>query len=227
MKACLNALLLFLILVFTVIHCSKNPTEQGRSSETSEEIAEVLALGSEIDSLEELALTKTTGDSVGHHLWRALRRLDSMLKRVRFIVMRHDNEEAKALYEQARDAQKKALEAARIDSFEVAFDHVKESRYLAIEAVKLIKEDNQEQREEMIQRLREEIEEVRTLLDEVRTALQDQENRQALRVYERARSHFHSVGDAMQDHRYRRAGFHLRRAKILARIALKILENSD
>ena len=223
--------LTLIILIFISIQCSKNTTgpESGQESpqeDISHIYSEVEQMGDEIDGLEELALTDST-DRIEHLLQRALRRLDLMLDRASLIVIRHDNEEAESLYELAREAQRNAIDAFNAENYEQAFDFVKESRHYALEALRLIKEDIEERREDIVLRLEQGIRDVQAALDQISAALENQENERVERIYNKASGHFNATREALDQGRLRRAGFHLREARMLAHLALRILNSSD
>ena len=231
MKINSRIILTLIFLIFIMIQCSKNTTGPQSVPESSQEdlseiYIEVEQMGDEIDGLEELALTDST-DRIEHLLQRALRRLDWMLDRASLIIIRHDNEEAESLYELARQAQRNAIDAFNADNYEQAFDFVKESRHYTLEALRLIKEDIEERREDIALRLEQGIRDVQALLDQVSAALENQENERVERIYHKAAGHLGAARETLDQGFLRRAGFHLREARMLAHLALRILNPSD
>ena len=231
MKIYSRTIVTLIFLVFVSIQCSKNTTGPESVPESSQEdlseiYNEVEQMGDEIDGLEELALTDST-DRIEHLLQRAMRRLDRMLDRASIIIIRHDNEEAESLYELARQAQRNAIEAFDAENYEQAFDFVKESRHYALEALRLIKGDVEENREEIAQQQEQGIQDVQALLDEVSAALENQENERVEKIYNKAAGHLNSASEALEQEQLRRTRFHLREARMLAHLALRILNPSD
>lgn len=215
----------FIVLIFVGTQCSKNITEPDQEVQEDAYYTESLQLSDEIDNLEELALLDSP-ENIEQHLRKALYKLDRLLDKVGFILRRHENEAARVLYEEARGAQQNARDAAQAGNYEEAFDYVKESRYFAVEALKLIKEDIQEHREEIAQRLEEGIEAVGTLLEEIETALPNLEDERVEKIYNKASRHLEAAKKALEEGRLIRSGFHLREAHKLARIALRIIDGS-
>ena len=150
---------------------------------------------------------------------------EALYRRAEIVFSDGIRSEAKELYEQAREAQHSAIEAAEAGEFEEALDAINESRDLAIEAVSLMKDEIQEDRAEIIERLREGIEETRALLDEVKAKLEETEDPdpRAVNLHRRGRIHLHRSIVALRERRLRNSGYHLRRANKYARIALHIL----
>ena len=215
----------FIVLIFVGTQCSKNITEPAQETQEEAYYTESQQLADDIDDLEELALTDST-ENIERHLRRALFKLERLLDKVGFIVRRHENEAARVLYEEARVAQQNARDAAQTGNYEEAFDYIKESMYFAVEALKLIKEDIQERREEIAQKLGEGIEAVGTLLAEIEAALPNLEDERVEKIYNKASRHFEAAKKALELGRLVRSGFHLRESHRLARIALKIINES-
>ncbi|MFH1942637.1 MAG: hypothetical protein ABIL68_11105 [bacterium] len=225
MKTCIKAMLTFLLMLFFITQCSKD-TSVAPETETDPTL-EIMEMANEIDALDDVAFTDSSDVDRPRLLRRALFRLDELLDQVHILLVRHDNAEADSLYRSAREAQKNAIEAARIDSFHVAFDFIKESQHLALEAVRLIKGDVREDREAMLRRLREEMAEVRLMLDEIEGLLVGQTNERAEMAFRRAKQHFRMATEAIQDRKLRDAGFHVLRSKRYAQLALRILKPTD
>jgi hypothetical protein len=225
MKTCIKAMLTFLLMLFFITQCSKD-TPVTPETETDPTL-EIVGIANEIDAMDEVAFTDSSDVDRPRLLRRALARLDELLDRVHVLVARNDNAEADSLYRSAREAQKNAIEAARIDSFHVAFDFIKESRHLALEAVKLIKGDIREDRAAMLRRLREEMAAVRSMLDEIEVLLVGQTNERAEMAFTRAKQHLRMANGAIQDGKLREAGFHVSRSKQYAQLALRILKPKD
>lgn len=225
MRTCMKSMLAFLLMLFFITQCSKD-TSVTPESETDPTL-EIMEMANEIDALDDVAFTDSSDVDRPRLLRRALFRLDELLDQVHILLVRHDNAEADSLYRSAREAQKNAIEAARIDSFHVAFDFIKESQHLALEAVRLIKGDVREDREAMLRRLREEMAEVRLMLDEIEVLLVGQTNERAEMAFRRAKQHFRMANEAIQDRKLRDAGFHVLRSKRYAQLALRILKPTD
>ena len=230
MKRLTTTLLLFIVLVFIATQCSTLLTEPETAINSQETLDEetmafdqAKGYADEIDALEENAVLDSTDENVRRRCALALLRLDLLLGRVEFIVMRHDNEEAKDLYNDARDAQQNAEEAALIDSFETAFEYIKESRFLGLEAAKLVRDEVREQRDQIIERLRNEINIIEGLLEEIRIQLDENWDPAAARFARRSRGHLLRGLLALNHGELWRAGFHLRESKHLAQIALRVL----
>ena len=228
MKMLIKLGLATLIAIFTLTQCEKNAIEpeaafEDQDAQLSTLYAEVETLNVEMEVAEDSSMTDTSATRIKRRLWWALDRLDAMLDKVLFIVMSHDSDSAKTLYDEAKEAQHNAIEAAKIDSFHLAFDYIHESRYYAWEAVKIIREEHQEQLEQIIARLREEMEQVDILLDEVRQFLEQNPHELAEFLYNRGRRHQALAVDTFMNAQYRRTAYHLLRAKKYARRALHIL----
>lgn len=224
MKKGFRIIPLLIILALILTRCEKDMTITPESEEN--QFLELVTLGEEIDDIDTVALTTDSTDtSRVRYLRQAFRKLDRLLDRLQVLVIRHENEEAKELYEQAREAQHSAIEAAVAGEFEEALDDIHESRDLAIEAVSLMQDEIQEDRAEIIERLREGIEETRALLDEVKAILEETEDPdpRAMNLHRRGRIHLHRSIVALRERRLRNSGYHLRRANKYARIALHIL----
>lgn len=224
MRKPLRLIPVLLILVLFGNQCSKDIS--GPEQDVDEETIynEAIQLSVEIDNLEEIALTGST-KNVERHFRKAMHRLNGLLERVGRILRRHENDAAKVLFAEARDARGKAVESAKAGNFEEAFDFVKESRYFAVEALKLVKDQIQEEREQIIQRLQEGVEAVKGLLGEIEAALPDVDDERVQKIYDKANLHFEAGQKALDDERLRRAGFHLREAGRLAHLALRIIND--
>lgn len=225
MRTLVKLSFVMLIAIFTFTQCERNVVEPDIGLETDLDLiySEVETLDAEMSVIEDSTMTDTSDVRIKRRLWWALDRLDAMLDKVRFIVMSHDNDSAKTLYQEAKDAQHNAIEAAKIDSFYLAFDYIHESRYLAREAVKIIREELQEQLEQIIARLTEEMEQVDILLDEVRDLLEENPHDRAEMLYNRGRRHQALAVETFMDKKYRKTAYHLLRAKKYGRRALHIL----
>ena len=219
--------LAFMILFFAA--CEKNIIDPSNDFEESIELStdidfmEVEALDAELAALDSTTMGEIDTVKIKRHFWRAMDRLDAMLDRVRLIVMPSQNDSAKVLFELAKDAQRNAVEAFKIDSFRVAFDYIHESRYYGKEAAKLVREENREQRAEFIARLRQRMEDLDILLDEVRALLDVAPNDHAQKLYVRGRRHQARAVDSLIDRKLRDAAFHIIRAEKYGRRALNIL----
>ena len=231
MKNALKAILILTSFVFIFTQCDKTPSEP--ELDASAEQAEILEaytaaeqIGLEIDALEDSALTDSTV-FLRRRAARALYRLDEMLDHVGPVIHRFGDDAAKALFQLARDAQGIARDAFQAGEYEKTFEHIQESRYYAMEALKLVREDLEEHKEEIIAKLEQGIADTQALLDEVSAALAENENERAENLYNRAVSHLAAASEALTNERLRAAGFHLRMANRLARLAKKVLENSD
>lgn len=229
MKLLLKLTLMLIVVAFINTQCDKNPvetdTEAGVEFSLEEEYAAAVDLGVEIDGLEEVALTDSS-DNKAAILLRAFLRLDKLLDKTHRVLENHPNDEAQTLYDLARDAQQRAQDAAANGDIDQAFFLIKESRYFAIEALKIIREEIQLTEEEIIAKLNEGITEVQALMYEISTALAATPNEKAQRVYDRASNHLQKAQDALAATEFRRAGFHLREARRLAHIAQRIINNT-
>jgi|GEM_PF-1384513 len=231
MKNAMKAMLVLALFVFAFTQCDKTPSEpEAEQSVGQEEVlavyAEAEVIGVEIDAIEDSAFTDST-EFLERRARRALRRLTFMLNQVGPVVMWYGDEEAKALIQLAREAQHDAVEAIEAGDYEGAFEYIQESAFYAMEAMKLVREDIEEQKEQIIQRLQQGIENTQGLLDDVRAALEGEENEKAERLYNRATSHLGLAQEALEIERLRRAGYHLRMANRLAHMALHVLDHSD
>ena len=217
---------LFCAAALLLTHCEKGPTEVDSPVHETFQIAQVMTDSNVIDGLHEQGMTTTDNDSIAQRMNRALRRLDGMLDRVHDIVRRHDHAEAKGLYFEARQAQAEAIVAARQDSFDVAFEWIQKSRFLAIEAVNLVRDDIREDREAVREQLVAKAEEVKTLISEVAELLEEGNYPVAGRLLNKARFHLHTAHDALRGGFLRDAGFHLREAERYARMSRRIVTES-
>ncbi len=139
--------------------------------------------------------------------------------------MESENETAKILYREAREAQRRAIQAARKEHYEAALAFILESRHLAMDALRLIKGEKIE--EEVYERLVEKMEELKELLNQVRDLLAEQENERAEKLYRVALAHFTLANEALYKRELRRAAFHIREANRYAHRALNILNPSE
>ena len=231
MKNTMKAMLVLALFVFALTRCDKTPSEPEAEQSVGQEdvlavYTEAEVIGVEIDAIEDSAFTDST-DFLKRRARRALRRLTYMLNQVGPVVMWYGDEEAKALIQLAREAQNDAVEAIEAGDYEGAFEYIQESAFYAMEALKLVREDIEEQKEEIIRRLQQGIGNTQGLLDDVRAALEEVENERAERLYNRATSHLGLAQEALEIERLRRAGFHLRMATRLAHMALHVIERSD
>ncbi len=228
MKTLLRLTLLLIAVAFINTQCDKNPADtgvdEGVEFSLDEEYAAVSVLGAEIDGLEELALTDSS-EHAARMLLRAFLKLDRLLDKTHRILENHPNDDAIILYDLARDAQQRAQDAAAVPDAEQAFFLIKESRYFALEALKLVRGDIEEKKEEIIARLEAGITEVQALMYELSTALAATPNENAQRVYDRAAIHLQKAQEKLTAEELRRAGFHLREARRLAHLAERILNN--
>jgi hypothetical protein len=188
-----------------------------------------MELNEEIDELDRQALSDSTAQYRGLRFRLALRKLDRLLAHASRMVRVTENEEAKDLMDQAFEARRIAVEAAEEEDWETAFDSLKESAYLAIEAVKLVRDEFHEKVEEMMERLQEKFQEVRDLLAEVGDLVEQDQGQHpwAGHLFKRAVHHLHLAELAALERRPRKAFFHLRRAGQLGNLARCILEGAE
>ena len=225
MKCWMKPVMIVLPMIFLTVGCSnQNPAGPEQFSDPYDEI---FAANNDIDLLDSAALSDSSEAVIENHFRRALVRLNHLLLRVGHMVRNNDNEEAEDLFTQALEAKEKAIEAADEKDFETAFDYILESAHLAIEAAKIIREEIKEEIEEIIERLRTEMANLKETLDEIAALLEENENWRAERLFFRAQRHFSHAKTAFQNHHWRRAVFHLKRAKKLAEFALRILNASN
>ena len=235
MKAWMKTALVLLPLTLWITQCTKNPVDSQTTqpaTETQEtqatspldpEVA-VQELDAEIAQLEEAVLSDSTND-IPERVERALRRLDRFLDRVHPIVEGSDNETAKTLYREAREAQERAVRAAREERYGMALAFILESRHLAVDALRLI--NGEEIEEEIYEHLVAKMEELRGVLNHIQDLLAQQENENAQKLYRLAEAHYTLAAEVLYHRALRRAGFHIRKAFQYANRALEILEPSE
>ncbi|MBN2029661.1 hypothetical protein JW824_05395 [bacterium] len=231
MKTRMTSLLIFLLLVFMVTQCTKNPTESEPVMELldDESFTEIIALANEIEQLDELGLTDDSPDGMPNRLRMALVKLDEMLNRVRVVVMASEIDDAIMLYQEARAAQQRAIHTSHEGDYRRAFGFIRESHFLAQEAVRIVKGEmtSEEIKGAVLQRLVEKKEGVQGLLDEVSALLEGHEYDYAQRLYERAVLHLELAEEALSANELRRGYFHLTKAEEFAQRALRILNQIE
>ena len=190
---------------------------------------EIVALGNEIIQLDELSLTDDSPDGIPNRLRQALVKLDEMLNRVHILVRISEIDDAIMLYQEARAAQQRAIHASNEGNYRRAFGFVRESHFLAHEAVRIVKGEMtaEEIKEALLQHLIERKEAIQALLDEVSVLLEEEENDIAQRLYERAVLHLELADEALTLQELRRGRFHLSKAEEFAQRALRILNQSE
>jgi len=200
-----------LAVALIVVQCTKNPVSETMSddpflnSDQEVSVQEVEALDQEIDALEEESVTDSTVNPY-KRLAIALLKLDYLLNKTGIIVRRANVDSATILYQQAREAQKNALNAAKIDSLDLAFGYVRESRHFAIDALKKIREElGPPPILENIQKMRED---AKALVDELKPQLEESENLIAHKCFAKGMIHLRLAGEAMEKRELRRAAFH-------------------
>ncbi len=218
-------------LIFIGIQCTKNPVESQSVTDLSNDdpFIQITTLANEIVELDESALTDSSTNAIPRRLHMALEKLDDMLNQVRIVVMASEIDDATMLYQEARVAQQRAIDAARDGHYKKVFGFIRESQFLAQEAIRLIKGEMtpDEIKEAVLQHLIEKKEHVQILLNEVDTLLEELENNYAQRLYERAALHFEIAEEALSSKELRRAHFHLEKAEEYSQRALKILNQSE
>jgi len=222
-KQSITAVLLF-SLFFVVTKCSKNPTAVEQETPDANTMQELYTLESEIDTEHEAVLTDTTDENLEKRFRYALFKLNKLLRKAQRFVIISENEEAKQILKEAYTARNNAVETAEQEDYEQAFEYIKESAYLAIEAVKLVKEEVKEKLEEIVERLTEKRAELKELLNEIKDELKGQDNPRAAYVFRKAVNQYHNSGEALRNHHLRKAGFHIRESFKLARFAQRLLE---
>jgi len=231
MKIQMTYVLVMLFLIFMGTQCTKNPVESPAITDLSNDdpYIQIATLANEIVELDESALTDSSTDAIPRRLRIALEKLDDMLNRVRIVVMASEIDDAIMLYQEARVAQQRAINAARDEHYRRAFGFVRESQFLAQEAIRLVKGEmtSEEIKEIVSQRLTEKKEHVQILLGEVGALLEGQENDYAQKLYERATLHFEMAEEALSSSELRRAHFHLAKALEYAQRSLRILNQPE
>jgi len=222
-KQSITAILL-LSLFFILAQCSKNPTAVEQQTPDANTMQELYSLESEIDTEHESVLTDSSEENQEKRFRYALFKLNKLLRKARRFVIISENDEAKQILEEAFAARDNAVESAGQEDYEQAFEYIKESAYLAIEAVKLVKEEVKEKLEEIVERLTEKRAELKELLDEIKDELEGQDSPRAAYVYRKAVNQYHKSGEALRNHHLRKAGFHIRESFKLARFAQRLLE---
>jgi uncharacterized protein YhaN len=224
MERGLKWILPLILLTVFVSRCDKDNSVAPQDTVDSYE--EILAINQEIEDLDKQVQGDPSETHRGMFFRWALRKLDRLLARASRIVGASDNEEARELLDQAFQARERALDAAAEEDWETAFDALRESAYLAVEAVKMVREEH---REELEARLEQAFQEVGELLDQVGQLVDEDEGEHpwAAHLYDRAQYHYSMAEtEAEYGHPYR-ALHHLNRARFLANLARLILENAD
>jgi hypothetical protein len=231
MKARMTTLLIFLLLSLMISQCTKNPAESQTVTDLSndESVNEIVTLANEIHELDELALADDSPDALPGRLRIALFKLDEMLNRIRIIVMASEIDDAIMLYQEARAAQQRAIHALQNEQYRRAFGFIRESKFLAMEALRIVKGEmtQEEIKAAILEHLVEKKDEVQALLDQISTLLEEGENGMAQRLYERADLHLELAEEALTALELRRGHFHLIKAEEFARRALRILTQED
>ncbi len=225
-RQCITVVLLF-SLVFIVTQCSKNSTSTNPEEQIENSIEELYILESEIDLEHESILTDTTYENLIKRFKIALLKLNKLLQKARKFVIINDNEEAKEILEKAYEAKDNAIQAVQQEQYEEAFDYIKESAYLAIEAVKLVREEMHDKLKNVKEKLIDKRIELKEFLDEVKNNLENQENPRVLYVYRKAVYHYLKSGEALRNNQLRKAGFHIRESFKLVRFTLRLLEEGN
>ncbi|HHS13062.1 MAG TPA: hypothetical protein ENN03_04755 [bacterium] len=202
--------------------CERNPVTADGKDEFDSAIEEIERLSTDILTLHEENLLNPETENPGRRLLVAIHKLDLLIHRVRFVVIRSRNEEAAAVLDEARAAYQQAVAAARAEEWETAFEFVKEGRYLAIEALKMARETLETRREAIHEALQAKLDELDGLLAEVETLLTE-ETENASKLYERALAHRNRAALALADGRLRAAGFHIHEGFWFGRLALRFI----
>jgi hypothetical protein len=210
------------MIAFVMTQCSKDTSTAPEVS--IDPYDEVLSLNDEITALDEQCLTDTT--NIEKRLEIALLRLERLLNHVGHMVGKSGNLSADSLYQQALEAQAHAIAAKDTQNFQLAFDYVKESAYLAFEAAKIIRQEIIEKIKDLIAHIREDIEITREIREEVRILLDQTQNPPplALNLFRRSTYHFGMTFIALDNKKPRKAHFHIHRSRRLAIGAKIILE---
>lgn len=225
-KQSISAVLL-LSLFFIVTQCSKNPTAVDQKTPDANTMQELYTLESEIDTEHESVLTDTTDENLEKRFRYALFKLNKLLRKARRFVIISENEEAKQILEEAYTARNNAVETVKQEDYELAFEYIKESAYLAIEAVKLIREEVKETIQDIQEKLVEKRVELKELLDDIKNDLNNQNKPRARYVYRKAVYHYQKSGEALHQMQLRKTGFHIRESFKLAYFAQRILQEEE
>lgn len=201
--------------------CERNPVTADEKDESVSAIEEIEQLSTDILTLHEEDLLNPETENPGRRLLIAIHKLDLLIHRVRFVVIRSRNEEAAAVLDEARSAHQQAAASARAGEWETAFEYVKEGRYLAVEALQLARESLETRREAIIDTLQAKLDELDGLLSEVETLLTEETER-ASKLYQRALAHRDRAALALADGRLRAAGFHIHEGFWFGRLALRL-----
>ena len=229
MKPSMKTVLVLGILILAA-GCTKNPMEsidQGLPDQETQTLAyeQVLALDTEAAAIEEEAIADTLPDNIRRHFYRALIRVEKMLDHVRVIVKASRSSEAESLYTDARHSERDAVEAAKLDSFEVAFSNLREARFLGKQAAKTAREEGDwPTREEAVAWLTVQIDTVRGMLQQIDLYLESHEAPRVNKLNEWARFHFGRAEKAFIDGRLIHAAFHILEARENCQRALAIIE---
>jgi hypothetical protein len=229
MKPSLKTVLVLGILMLAA-GCAKNPMESADQTLTDQETGsqayeQVLALDAEATAIEEEALADTLPGNIRKHFARALIRVEKMLDHVRVIVKASRSAEAESLYIEARGSQRDAVEAAKQDSFALAFSDLKEARFLGKQAAKVARQEGDwPTREEAIAWLEVQIDTVRGMLAQIDLYLEGHDAPRVSKLNTWARQHFGQAEKAFIDGRLIHAAFHILESKENCRRALAIIE---
>ena len=223
LKQIITVVLMF-SLILVVTQCSKNPTTTDQEEPMGDVLEELYELEGEIDLEHESILTDTTDENMEKRYRYSLFKLNKLLLKAQRLVNFSDNDEAQQILDEAYTAKNKAVEAAQQKDFELAFENIKESAYLAIEAVKLVREEVKEKLQDIKEKLLEKRAELKELLDDIKNDLFNQDNPRARHVYRKAVYHYQKSGEALYHNQLRKAGFHIRESFKLAHFAQRLLE---
>jgi len=225
MKRLFTFMLLALFIIIFSTQCSKNPTSQeplnlSDNSQNDFSLEQIQSLSSDIDSIEEQCVSDTAVNPK-KRLAIALIKLDNLLGFTGKIVLHADIEEATDLYEQARDSQHNAIESAQSDSIDLAFSYIKESKYLALEAIKTVYQ--QIGPPPVIERIRQFQEEAKALIEQIKPLLEESDKTLAFICFHKGMIHLRLARESLDKFELRKAEFHIRTALFWFRRSYGIL----
>ncbi|MCK5145414.1 hypothetical protein KAR48_01595 [bacterium] len=205
----LISILAVLMLSIFLSQCSNQITDPQDVSSLEDVQIEIDEAAQSIVNLDEISLEDST--QIPRSLERALIHLDKLLDRAQAIVDTASNTTADSLMGEAFAAQALALEAVEQDSLRLAFSFVRESRHLALEAVRAVK--GEAGPPHYIEHLWADMDIVLRLKERVKTLLEDNQAPIARRLYNRGTIHIRHAKEALEKRQPRRAHFHLHTAR--------------
>ncbi len=238
MKTFAQLTFVFFFAVLVMIRCSQNPAAPAAVDDLftsplgsdgldpQERYGEIESLAASLETSTEITLDDSSGQVV-NRLQHAMQDLNRLLRHVGIFVEQSGNDSSRAVFAEALAARDSASAAIGAHDVRAAFEYIRESRDLALEAYRIISGEDPPSRREVFERLVLELDELDHLLADVRQQMEGSAIPGIRRLFDRALHHRRLAGESLHHGELRKAGHHIRESRRYALAVLRILEENE